>query len=68
MSIWRDNGTLLCEVRDGGHLDDPLAGRQPPAHGQLNGRGLWMANQLCDLVQIRSLPDGNVVRLHVSLW
>ena len=27
------------------------------------GWGLWLANQLCDLVQLRTLPDGNVVRL-----
>jgi hypothetical protein len=26
-----------------------------------------MANQLCDLVQVRSAQSGSVVRLHVSL-
>ena len=29
-------------------------------------RGLWLANQLCDLVQIRTLPAGTVVRLHMN--
>ena len=29
-----------------------------------NGRGVWMANQLCDLVQVRSGARGTVVRLH----
>ena len=29
------------------------------------GRGVWMANQLCDLVQVRSSDDGTVVRLHM---
>jgi hypothetical protein len=28
-------------------------------------RGLWMVNQLCDLVQLRTLPAGAVVRLHL---
>ena len=26
--------------------------------------GLWLASHLCDLVQIRTLPEGTVVRLH----
>jgi hypothetical protein len=48
-------------------LEDPLVGRERPAPEWITGRGLWMANQLCDLVQIRSLPDGNVVRLQMNL-
>jgi hypothetical protein len=36
-----------------------------PGFDQLGGRGLWLANQLCDLVQIRW--DGeNVVGLRLS--
>jgi len=35
-----------------------------PALGQTGGWGLWLANQLCDLVQLRELPHGSVVRLH----
>ena len=30
----------------------------------MGGRGVWLANQLCDLVQIRSGAAGTVVRLH----
>ena len=37
------------------------AGRQPPAPGAIGGNGLWVANQVCDLVQIRSSADGTVV-------
>jgi anti-sigma regulatory factor (Ser/Thr protein kinase) len=29
------------------------------------GRGLWLVNQLCDLVQLRSSAAGGVVRLHM---
>jgi anti-sigma regulatory factor (Ser/Thr protein kinase) len=32
-------------------------------HG--GGYGLWLANQVCDLVQVRSSPAGTTVRLHV---
>ena len=46
---------------------DPLADRRPPSADRPGGRGLWMANQLCDLVQVRSFPEGSVVRLHMKL-
>jgi anti-sigma regulatory factor (Ser/Thr protein kinase) len=32
-----------------------------------SGRGLWMANQLCDLVQVRSSQTGTTVRMHTWL-
>jgi anti-sigma regulatory factor (Ser/Thr protein kinase) len=64
-SVWRDDGRLLCDVRDGGVLSDPLVGRTRPEPSWARGRGLWLANQFCDLVQIRSGEDGNVVRLHM---
>jgi anti-sigma regulatory factor (Ser/Thr protein kinase) len=63
--IWREGSALVFDIRDRGHIDDPLVGRRrPPMHGA-NGRGIWMMNQLCDLVQLRSIPTGNVVRLHI---
>jgi anti-sigma regulatory factor (Ser/Thr protein kinase) len=65
LRMWHEPGALICEVRDGGRIDDPLVGRCRPRAGQVGGYGLWLANQLCDLVQIRSLPAGNVVRLHM---
>ena len=65
--VWKENGTLLCEVQDEGRIEAPLAGRIKPRPDQLTGRGLWLVNQLCDLVQIRSSEQGNVVRLHMSL-
>jgi anti-sigma regulatory factor (Ser/Thr protein kinase) len=65
LRIWRDEGALVCEVRDAGRIEDPLVGRERPALDRDGGRGLWMVNQLCDLVQLRSFPGGAVVRLHV---
>lgn len=63
---WREPDTFVCEVCDEGRIDDPLAGRATPDEARQSGRGLWLVNQLCDLVQLRSLRDGCAVRLHVS--
>jgi anti-sigma regulatory factor (Ser/Thr protein kinase) len=65
--IWREEATLLVEVADGGHIADPLAGRDCPPPDALGGRGLFLVNQLCDLVQLRSSPEGSVIRLHMRL-
>ena len=65
--IWREDATLLVEVADDGHIADPLAGRDCPPATDLGGRGLYLVNQLCDLVQLRSSPEGSVVRLHMQL-
>jgi anti-sigma regulatory factor (Ser/Thr protein kinase) len=65
LRVWHDRDTVICEVSDRGRLDKPLAGRARPALDSDAGWGLWLANQLCDLVQLRTLPDGSVVRLHL---
>jgi anti-sigma regulatory factor (Ser/Thr protein kinase) len=61
--LWRDARTVACEIVSGGRITDPLAGRVRAPQTAVDGRGLWIANQLCDLVQIRSGADGTVVRL-----
>jgi anti-sigma regulatory factor (Ser/Thr protein kinase) len=63
--VWRDGDTLVCDLRDSGCFDHPLAGRERPRPDRVGGHGLWLANQLCDLVQVRSFPIGTVVRLHL---
>jgi anti-sigma regulatory factor (Ser/Thr protein kinase) len=67
LRTWRDDGSLLCEVADEGHIADPLAGRELPPPDQTGGRGLWLVNQLCDLVQLRSSPGRSVVRVHMRV-
>ena len=67
LSVWQENGSLLCEVADRGHIADPLAGRERPPDARGGGRGLWLVNHLCDLVQVRSSEAGNVIRLHMSI-
>ncbi len=63
--IWIDDVDIVCEVRDGGSITDPMLGRVRPPSDAQHGRGLWLANQLCDLVQIRSFPTGTITRLRV---
>lgn len=66
LRIWTEPKKLLIEVQDGGRIEEPLVGRVRPLTTQEGGRGLWIANQLCDLVQIRSGEDGTTVRLQAS--
>ena len=64
---WRGDDSLVCEVEDAGELRDPLAGRSLPAPESANGRGLWLINHLCDLVQLRQTSSGAVVRMQQQL-
>jgi anti-sigma regulatory factor (Ser/Thr protein kinase) len=66
MRIWLERSSVVCEIRDNGRFDNPLADRKRPLKDVGSPRGLWLANQLCDLVQIRTLPAGTVVRLHMN--
>lgn len=64
MRTWLSDWSLVVEVTDGGHIADPLIGRLAPPPELVGGRGLWMAQQLCDLLQLRTSPSGTTVRLH----
>ena len=67
LHVWRDGDSLVCEVSDQGHITSPLVGRIPPALSQGFGAGLWLANQLCDLVQICSSANGTAIRVYQHL-
>ena len=66
VAMWDEDGTIVCDVRDAGHITDPLVGRLAPSAESTAGRGLWLANHLCDLVQIRSSQAGTTVRLRID--
>ncbi|MCU1428449.1 MAG: hypothetical protein JWL83_2449 [Actinomycetia bacterium] len=66
VALWHQGRTLVCEVHDRGRIEPVLAGRIRPPHAQAGGHGLWIANQCCDLVQIRCDPSGTTVRLFIS--
>ena len=63
LRVWHDDDGVVCEISDAGILDDPLVGRHRPDPADDGARGLWLANQLCDLVQVRSTDAGAVVRI-----
>jgi anti-sigma regulatory factor (Ser/Thr protein kinase) len=57
LRIWHTPAELICQITDQGWIEDPLAGRRPPVSDE-GGHGLWLVNQVCDLVQRRSGPSG----------
>lgn len=67
MHTWRTDTALVIEIADGGSIKDPLVGREPVLDLAEGGRGVAIANELCDLVQVRSSSEGTTVRLHTWL-
>jgi anti-sigma regulatory factor (Ser/Thr protein kinase) len=65
LRVWQEQAAVVCEIRDSGRFSNPLADRERPSPIHTGPRGLWLANQLCDLVQIRNFADGTVIRLHM---
>jgi anti-sigma regulatory factor (Ser/Thr protein kinase) len=66
LHVWPTPTELICQITDQGWIEDPLAGRRPPVSDE-GGQGLWLVNEVCDLVQRRSGPSGTTIRLHMSL-
>ncbi len=67
LRIWVQDDGVVCEVRDRGHITDPLVGRVRPTSEE-RGCGLWLVNQLCDLLQLRSSQQGGTrVRVRMRL-
>jgi anti-sigma regulatory factor (Ser/Thr protein kinase) len=66
VAMWRDSDAAVVEFTDRGRVADPLTGRRAPLPGQDGGMGLYLVNQVCDLVQVRTGDTGTVVR--VSIW
>ncbi len=65
LRVWHAGDTFVCEVSDEGCITEPLVGRVRPEADARGGRGLWIVNQLCELVQVRSTPTGTTVRMHL---
>jgi anti-sigma regulatory factor (Ser/Thr protein kinase) len=65
--VWRDQAGVVGEISTTTTIDDPLAGRRTPDPDDLGGRGLWLINQVCDLVEVRSGSRGASVRMHVGV-
>ena len=68
LTTWAAADEFICQITDSGELTDPLAGRirpDPAATGR--GRGLWVAHQVCDLLEVRSGRGGSLFRAHFRL-
>src|SRR5712664_2716567 len=45
LAIWHNEREIVCEIRDGGTITDPLAGQVRPAPDATGGHGLWLVYQ-----------------------
>jgi anti-sigma regulatory factor (Ser/Thr protein kinase) len=66
LELWITPRRVIAEVRDRGRIADPLVGRINPLEDRFEGLGLWLVNQMCDLVQVRSGAAGTTVRVHLE--
>lgn len=67
LSAWAEEARFVCQVEDRGRgIGDPLAGYRPPAD-RTDGRGLWLARQLVDLLEILQAEEGTTIRLHAPI-
>jgi anti-sigma regulatory factor (Ser/Thr protein kinase) len=67
LKIWYDTDEIVCQIQDEGTITDPLAGRRQPSIEAMGGHGLWIVNQVCDSVEMRSDETGTTIRLHMDL-
>lgn len=67
LDIWHDADEIVCQINDEGFIDDPLVGTRRPAADAMGGHGLWLVNQVCDRVDLRSDETGTTIRLHMFL-
>jgi anti-sigma regulatory factor (Ser/Thr protein kinase) len=67
LAVWSDEDYVMCQVNDGGHIDDPLAGRIPvPAESSEGGRGLLLVHHVCDLVRVHTREGATTIRIYLS--
>jgi hypothetical protein len=63
---WEQPGAIVCDFRQpGGSVGDPFLGLRPASLQPGEGDGLWLTNQICDWMEIRSGDDGCAIQLQV---
>lgn len=67
LRVWREGGSLVCEVADTGRLERLRSASPAGEPEQVDGYGLWLARRLCERVEVHPLPGGTVVRLRMPL-
>jgi anti-sigma regulatory factor (Ser/Thr protein kinase) len=66
-TIWDEDGSVFVEVADAGTIVDPEVGQLRPHPSAEHGRGLYIANQLCDEVEIDSGAIGTRIRARMDV-
>jgi hypothetical protein len=64
--VWSAGDRAVCTVTDRGDgFADPFTGYQSRGHRnvEIEGQGLWMARQLCDVVSVAQEPGAFTVRI-----
>lgn len=64
LHVWDTGEEILCQAHDTGRITDPLAGRIRRSP-ESRGHGLFVVNQVCDLVELRTGWTGTTIRLHM---
>ena len=67
VQVWRTSEEIIGQVADTGQITDPLARHRARSDELLGGNGLWVVNQVCDLVQARTGQAGTTTRVHMRL-
>jgi anti-sigma regulatory factor (Ser/Thr protein kinase) len=68
LATWADGPYFVCEIADRGPgLTLAYPGYAPPAPDSPRGRGFWLARQFCDVVQVRTTPEGTRVRVQTRI-
>jgi hypothetical protein len=63
---WEQPGAVVCDFRQpGGSITDPFLGLRPAELEPSDGDGLWLTNQICDWMEVRSGPGGCAIQLQV---
>ncbi|MGE5287637.1 MAG: anti-sigma factor RsbA family regulatory protein [Micromonosporaceae bacterium] len=68
LAVWQRLGTIVCDLRAASReFTDPVLGMRPPSiEHPRSGDGLWLARQICERVEMSSMPDGARIQLHMS--
>lgn len=65
LRLWRNDHRVVAEVSGAGRIEDPLSGRRRPCSQASRGWGLWVINQVCDLVELRHQEGRVRLRMHM---
>lgn len=66
LRLWAGRGAVTAEVADRGRMDVPFPGLVRPPSTGARGRGLWLAAELTDVLQVWSDATGTVIRVQTG--